>query len=435
MIKKLVIISFFTGSSQLLSLLVLKLLSQKHEFATLGKLGEVDALFQLILSVIALGLQSLAIRDMALAEDWKTEVQQHQSARVTMGLLLALFSIGSFVNKTYLIFLLSPLLALSADYSLYATGKAVVASAFAFIRVLVPYLFVMATIYFAPKMITYSYILGVFIIYIVTNLLITRIQKIDFFYKPNIKSFKLYITSISLGLVMLGLYCIGLGVLVIAPYFYSSDIISKSYSGLKFYIIFKGALRIIHQAFIKDMTRDDVCLKIDNLSIIAGIIFMCASIIFPSSFINIFLGKQYLKDSSYIILLGIAGLVYSNHLSATTRSILDKKDIPFLIVTSLAVIACFVTIIVLSYIGLGVNAIGISILTGEIVFSIGLLQITTIRKVLIDRAIFYIKYLPTLLIPLITKFYLGDNLIGFLTGMTGFAIIIFLIDREKFAVL
>lgn len=435
MIKKLVVIGFFTGSSQLLTLLVLKLLSQKHEFAALGKLGEIDALFQLILSIIALGLQSLAIRDIALTEDWRTLIPKFQSARLTLGLVLAFFAIGAFANKAYLIFLLSPVLALSADYSLYATERAVVASIFAFIRVFIPYIFVTAAIYFAPGLIMYSFIFGVFVTYFITNWFITRIQLINFFYKPHFKSLKLYFTSLSLGLVMLGLYCIGLGVLVIAPYFYASDIISKCYSGLKFYIIFKGVLRIIHQAFVKDMVKDDVCLKIDNLSIIAGITFLCAAVIFPSSFIGMFLGKQYINDALYIQLLSVAGLVYSNHLSATTRSILDKKDVPFLIVTSLAVATCFGALIAFSFTHAGVSAIGWSILAGELVFSIGLLRITTMKSVLAERALFYAKYLLAFLIPAAAKFYLGDETTVFLCGMSGFILVIFLVDRKKFAAL
>ena len=69
MLKRLFLIALFTGAGQLFAILILKLVAQKGLSAQLAGLAHVDSLFFFIMNVIAFGLQSVAIRNIALSKE------------------------------------------------------------------------------------------------------------------------------------------------------------------------------------------------------------------------------------------------------------------------------------------------------------------------------------------------------------------------------
>lgn len=125
MIKRIAFIAAFVGTGQLSSIFVLKFISQWLPTETMNSLAQLDALFQFLLNLIALGLQSSAMRNITLSKQWKLEFQETQSARLTLAILLSLVGIVGFFNWKYSIFFFAPILALSGDYALYAVGKPV----------------------------------------------------------------------------------------------------------------------------------------------------------------------------------------------------------------------------------------------------------------------------------------------------------------------
>ncbi|WP_315820529.1 hypothetical protein [Paraflavitalea speifideaquila] len=108
MLKRLLYIAVFTGLGQLLTIFTLKYIGQQGYSTQLKAIAEIDSLFFFIITVIGLGLQSTAMRDLALSEDWKEKYHKTQSARFMLGILLMSLSFLAFFNKFYLIFLLSP---------------------------------------------------------------------------------------------------------------------------------------------------------------------------------------------------------------------------------------------------------------------------------------------------------------------------------------
>jgi len=281
MLKRLLIVGLFTGAGQLFSIWVLKLVSQKTNTGLLTHLAQIDSSYQFILNVIALGLQSAAMRNIAISPDWQKEYAETQSARLTLSLLLLPISFLAFSNTVYCIFAVAPLVALSGDYALYALGHAVMGSLIAFVRVILPYAFIVLFLLVDHAHINYGYFAGLVLAFVLTNFYISRQLKTPLFFVPRWKNIFLYVKNIPLGLVTLSLYFIGMGVLLVVPYFYPADMVAVAFVGLKFYLIFKGVLRIIHQSFVKDMLRDEVCLQVDQLSMIGGLLFLGSCLFFP----------------------------------------------------------------------------------------------------------------------------------------------------------
>jgi len=78
MLKRIFIIGLFTGAGQLYSIFVLKLISNIDSPGLSNEIAQLDSLFFFILNLIAFGLQSAAIRDIALAKEWKQEYRRIQ---------------------------------------------------------------------------------------------------------------------------------------------------------------------------------------------------------------------------------------------------------------------------------------------------------------------------------------------------------------------
>jgi len=325
MIKRIAPIALFTGAGQLLSIFALKYLSLHSETGQLKAIGETDSLVQFIINFIALGLQSVSMRNLALMTDWKEEYRQGQVARITLGMLLMAIAGLAFLNKYYLLFLIAPLLALSGDYALYGLGHPITGAIIAFVRLLIPYSVLILATRYDQSLLVGAYIASVVIVYLLTNLYISYYLKTPGFYLPRLKSLTLYLYSLPLGIVTLSLYFIGLGLLLVIPYFYDDAVVAVAFVGLKFYVIYKGVLRIIHQAFLKEMVYDNTRLRVDQMSILLALFFGGSALIFPHTFIMLFLGGKYFNQQIFIYFIGIAALIYSPFLSFATKTLLLKK--------------------------------------------------------------------------------------------------------------
>ena len=432
MLKKIFVIGLFTGVGQLFSILVLKFISQHGSVLELNEIAQLDSLVFFIMNIIAFGLQSAAIRNIALSQNWKQEYENTQSARFTMGLLLMAVAVLALINKYYLVFLIAPVFALSGEYALYARGAAIAGAIVSFLRLTISFSAVMAAVYFFPQYTGVAYATALFTVYIITNYMICYFLKVPFFVRPKVNSIKLYFQSFQLGLVTICLYFIGLGLIIVIPYFYRSEIVAVVFVGLKFYVLYKGILRIIHQAFVKEMTSESMCLKVDQLSIMIGFLLLGSIAIFPESFITLFFGKQYLAEKNFFLLLGIGAMIYSFFLSMSTRSLLQKKDRVYSIVTVIAFLVTLILSVVLSFYWQTTLAIGVSICAGELTWMIGLYNISSNFRELRNRFIFAVGTSLVLFNPFVIRYFFGDALPYYVIGFVLFSVILLILHHKKF---
>lgn len=433
MLKRIAIVAFFTGSGQLLSVFVLKFISQYAEVEQLKSIAEIDSLVFFMMNVIALGLQSAAIRNMAQVDNWQHEYHDTQSARITLGLLMMAAAAFSFINQYYLVFLMAPVFAWNGDYALYARGYPVAGSVAAFVRLAIPFSAVLISAIYYPEMLGWVYVVSLTLVYLVTNACISYFLRTAYFFKPSFRNLQLYIYSLPLGIVAVSLYFLGLGLILIVPYFFPSAIVAVAFLGLKFYVIFKGVLRIIHQAFIKEMMQYEVCFRVDQLCSLIGLTFAAFTLCFPTSFIKLFFGQKFVADKTYFMLLSVAGLVYSLFSSLTTRAMLEKKDKPYASITASAAIITIVLTILFSYTWPGTPGIGLSLLIGEIVFAGGMLWLMHRPEMLNERLLFLAKNLLLVLIPVAARYFFGDSLNALIAAGVLLAVVMVVMYHNKFS--
>ncbi len=436
MINRVAIILLITGAGHLFSIFTLKFVSQHCSPEQISAIAGVDAIVLLIIYVIALGLQPVAMRNISISDNWKEEYIKTQSARVTLGIFMAFLSAFAFINPQYLVFLFAPFFALSGDYALYARGYPIAGSLVAFFRLLIPFsLLVVTTIYFRAG-VAYFYAFGIVLIYLTTNFFIARFLKTKLFFMPRVKSLSLYAKSLSLGLVSLSFYFLGVGILLVAKYLYPDEIIAVAFIGLKLYVIFKSVLRVIHQAFMKDMLNDSVCLKIDQLSILTGLLFGGSVLIFPETFISLMFGKQFVGQKNFFVLLGCSAITCSLFLSLTTKSLLEKKDKGYTKVMGYSMAIALASVVILSYVmHKSLNSIAVSILLGETVISIGLVKLSLKKKYFFNRIRFLFLNLGIFIVPLFMRIYFQDTLITYLSGFIIVSFLFAFFHYKKFKAL
>jgi O-antigen/teichoic acid export membrane protein len=419
MLKRILIIALLTGTAQAFSVFSLKFLSATISLDNMSFVAQADSLLQLLLNIIALGLQSAAMRNIALSTNWKQEYKNTQSARAALSVFLFVCAGSAFFQPANVIFLLAPLLAFSGDYALYAVGKPIAGAITAFARVILPYGLMLLTTAINPgQNLMVIFVTGVAIAYAGTNLFISRQLQTPFFYKPNLQYLKLYISSLPLGLVSLSLYFIGLGIVLIMPFFYPDSTTAVVFVGLKFYVIFKGVLRIIHQAFIKEMKDDNNCLRVDRISIALGLTFFVFMSIYTHSFINFFFGQKYTSERVFFLTISIAGIIYSFLSSITTKALLENKDKQYAQVTTVAALVTIVICIILSFYNATPIPVGVSILAGEIVFSFLMLLLLKKHYSITARVKFFIQLSLLALIPLFVKLIGTDNINHFFIALS-----------------
>lgn len=431
MFARLAIVFILTGLGHLLSIIVFKYASKNIDSDTLSDIAQIDSHVQLILTLIALGLQTSAIRDIAVSENWKQDYQKTQSARLSLGIILLLITLFIFSDKVYLIYLISPILAMNSDYVLYARGYAVFGSAIAFLRLSIPLIFLFIFSMYFKQYVIHAYITCFFVIYIISNSLIRKYLNISESIKPKIKDLTLYLKSLPMGLITLGFYFLGLGMIIVADFFYSNSEISITFVLIKFYVIFKGVLRIIHQSFIKEMQDEMNCLKIDKLSILISISILGSIIFFPNTFTIIIFGEKFLTEENLILVVGICIVVYSLFLSLATRAMLLKKDSQYLKIVIVSVFSSVLILTTSHYLNHNKIWILLSILFGEIILSLGLAISFSSIRMIIKRVTFVLKTCFLLIFPFTLSLFCNDTIYSFLVSFSLFIVFSVLLNFKE----
>lgn len=435
MIKRISIIALLTGTGQLVAIFALKYVSQHGPAEQLKGMGEADSLIQLIINLIGAGLQAVAMRNIALSEHWQQEYKDTQAARLSFSLLLTGLGLLAFIKGNYLLFMISPLLAWSGDYALYALGYPVMGAFISLIRVAIPYSLIVLATWYRSDMLVVVYVVSLAVVYLFTNLFISYYIGAPYFILPRFKKLFLYLNSLYLGIVTIAVYFIGLGLLLVVPYFYSGQVVAVAFVGLKVYVIYKGVLRIVHQAFLKDMVKEGAQLQVDQLSILLGITFAGSAFIFPYSFTTFLFGSKYIGQIGFFQLLALAALIYSFFLSMATNVMLQKKDKKYAAISAVAALTTLTLVILLSRVWPKAESLAISLCLGESIWMIGLLRVSASREGIWKRVVFIFTNMAFLVIPVGLRLLFGDSQLYWFCGFGAFAVILLFLHLKKFLML
>ncbi|HEY8387583.1 MAG TPA: hypothetical protein VIK74_03215 [Parasegetibacter sp.] len=432
MLKRLIFIALFTGAGQLFSVFILKFISGRGSEEQVAALAQADSLLFFLINFIAMGLQSAVMRTVALEPNWHESYRAAQSARLMLSLLILPFAFLTWFNPAYIIFLVAPFLALSGDYALYSLGQPVRGAALAFFRTVIPFALATVAVLHYPGQLVQLFVLGLLLAYLISDLYISRYIKQPMFLRPRTDRLMLYVKSIPLGVVNLSIYFLGPGLLLIIPFIYSDDIVVVSFIGIKFYFIFKGVIRIMHQAFVREMKDQRVCLQVDQLSMIAGLAFIGATVFFPDAFIEFFFGVQFSSHQPFFLLLGVSAIISSFGYSQTTYLMLQERDKIYCMVSVIGALTAVLVIWLLSFSSVSSINVGWGLLAGECSFVIGMFLLVNNFTVVYQRFIYLLRCLPFLLIPYAARFCIGDAFVAFVAGITVFSATLFLVNFKKF---
>jgi hypothetical protein len=376
-------------------------------------------------------MQTEAIRNISFNENWKKDLKEAQTARITVSFLLLLLCPLYFFDSYYIYFIIAPFLAFSNDYALYARGFPIVGSVVSFLRVVAPLFFSLLSIYFFPNYLLISYLSSTILMYLVTNIAISIYLKVDLLYLPALSSIKLYTKTIPLGIINLCFYFFGLGILLVAQLFFSQEELVISFLGLKFYIIYKGAIRVIQQSFVNRMKDEQVCLSIDKISIMMSLLFLGSTIIFPNTFISLFFGKQFIDHRIFFELIGISAMIFSIFSSATTRVLLERKDVHFMKIAIGSVCLSVVSLLVIIQFFRQVEAIAICLLVGELFFAMAMAFNYFSRNQIVKRVYYLAGCSFGLVVPYLIKLVFSEGLVTYFTSFVLLGILFLLFCSKK----
>ena len=413
MIKRIAILFAITGLGHVFSIMVLKFMAQHGQVGQVAGIGEVESLIQFMIGLIGFGMQSDAIRNISLYEDWKERLRQAQTARITLSILLMVLSFFYFSNTVYLYFLMAPLFGSSSDYALYARGFPVKGALVAFARVVTPLLMGIISVYYLPLHTLEVYVFSTIAIYLITNTFIAFFLKTQLLYAPSFNSLFLYAKTFPLGIVNLCFYFFGLGILLFAQFFFDEKEMVISFLALKFYVVYKGAIRVIHQAFVNQMKDHKVCLSIDQISIMFGLAVLGSFIIFPDTFISLFFGEQFKNNHFFFILLAWSALAFSIFNSATTRVILENRDVELMKVAIASVVISIASLLTIATFLKNIESITLSLFAGEVFFCCALAISFFSKKEVWDRIKFLLLCSFGLGIPLVAKLAFSETLLTY----------------------
>ncbi len=428
MFSRITLVFAVTGLGQILSIAALKLIARDSTAEQLRDIADVDVMIQFVIGIIAFGLQSAAIRNIALRDDWRAEVQQVQKARVALSVVLIFGSVLALWDWKYILFLAAPLFALNADYALYGRGHSVAGGVIAFFRTLVPFLFCFIALAVNSGELYLWYVAGALVTYALTNVVIHLFLGTPLFHLPPVSSIKYYLGSMPLGIVTLNFYFLGLGILLLAGFFIDDAAIAISFLGLKLYVIYKGALRVFHQAFVREMQDDTFCLLMDRCSTLFGLLFFSAVAFFPNSFIGLFFGERFSVDAALFIWLAAAAVVYSLFLSMTTQSLLRHRDMSYMWINLIGFTFSVVTFLVAAVFFEGWRPIALGLLAGELTIALGLAtQFLSFGQIGTRLRFFFISAL-VLVIPLVGHQFFPDSLLSLTLSLLVMILIFVLIN-------
>lgn len=370
MIKRLLIVGLYTGIGHLAAILALKFITKKLPQQTVALIGEIDSFTLFVVSILGFGIQLSTTREIALAQNWKEELKSAQSGRLTLSIFLFLAGFSGYLYTKNFLFFIAPIIALNADYALYGKGRSETGALLAMIRVSLPAATLVISSFLFSELVVSLFVWSLLISYFITGFLASKILNVSYLVQPKLKNLRKYLINYRIGIASFSLFFVGIGIINIVPFFYSSSVVASSYIVIKLYMVFKGVKRIMVQAFFKDLQEKEIGLRIDYLAMVLGTILLGTFIFFPKTILPILFDDSTILFKNTFTILAIAGFISSFTTTADTSLLLQKKDKAYCINAAIgALVTIFGSILFYYIIGDFTWAIGLSILIGEATIS------------------------------------------------------------------
>jgi hypothetical protein len=353
MIKRIFIVAFLTGFSQMLSLVSVGFLKSLDQ-SLVYDIGNYESLIVIFTSIIALGLQLVTVRDIALNDKWQQILIKSQRERFTFSvfILIVVIFIDLFFNKiefeSILFYLVIPLIALNSDYSFYGIGQPEKGSILSFLRVAILSLFIILSVLFDNPYIKITYIITVLLTYLCVGLLSSHFNKQPYLVYPVKDFHKSYLKSINVGIASFALVFFGLGLVSFASFFYTEQAVANAYLLLKIYVFYVGIKRLLVQILFKELKNPELAKVVDQIGIIVGITVVILLYYYPELSIKFFTKDYQVAYKSLMYLLP-AILFTSLSFAGPLELLLNGKDKIYSIGFILGAVIVLLSTYLLSY--------------------------------------------------------------------------------------
>ena len=433
MIKRVFWIALYTGLAQVLSLFTISYVVRNLGEETAGYIGLIDSTILIVATIISFGIQLSVNRNVATQLSWRSTYTLAQSARLSLGILIVVIGSLSFFfswDVTKWIYLVAPLIALNGDYSLYGHGKPIAAARLSLIRVALPNLAVLTGSYFIGPQAIYLYVLFAGIGILNSGLWASKINQVPYIFPPSRKFYKIYFKYARVGLFQLSYAILVTGILLVTKGFYSLAVIGLVFGILKYFEVFKGVLRIIVQAFFRELKKPGTNLRIDKAGILIGGGMLIPAIMFPHVTLD-FLYDDVYKDIELILpLFGIAMFLASFKSSADMRVLMQKKDNVNLYTYLIALVTTIGISVGISYSDYPVYGIPSGLIAGEFILLTGLGYHINKWTFFKERLWFLVKLMPIILVALIIRWWFGEQSIGLVVSLGLYSVTTFFFYRK-----
>ncbi|GEM_PF-781109 len=430
MIRRVALLFAITGLGHVLTIFGLRYLASTGLLSHVAQIGEIDTLIQTLIYIIGFGIQTEAIRTTAFAAEWKSKLDEMQVARTTMSLVILPAALFMALDWTYASFLVAPVLGLSADYALYSRGKPLTGAIVAFFRVVTPLLSSIIVAGAGSPYVPEAYLVATAATFLVTNLFISSTLGVPAWWRPTLSSLRLFVKTLPVGIINLCFFFFGLGILTFAKFLVSADILAIAFMGLKFYMIYKGAIRVVHQGFISKLKDDMVCRQVDHIAMMMALVVFGSVAIYPETFIGLLFGPQLVTERPAFFLIGVSVMVFSLFASVNSRALIDNRDREFLLIAVSSVVVSLIVLAAGSLVQDNACHVILSLLAGEVVFA-GWAAWRFLRKSeILNRMMFLVKNATTLLVPYAVHYVFAESLITYGIAFLLMALLLLLINHR-----
>ncbi len=433
MIRRIFVVGLYTGTAHLVSIITISYLLRNLGERTLGFIGLVDSTVLIVAGIVSFGIQLSVNRNVALQKNWRSNYHLGQSARFTASLLVVLFGIFSYLfnwDPTKMVYFIAPLIAFNGDYALYGNGKPIHAARLSFFRVLIPYSgLIIVTRYFETDYLPiYVTLIGLGILN--SGFFAARINHVSYLFPVDKEFYKFYLKYYKVGLFQISSVLLITGILAVSKGFYTIEVIGLVYGLLKIFEVFKGGLRIIVQAFFKELQHEIVGLKIDKLGILIGVFMIIPTVLYTETTLNLLFADTYENKSGMLVLFGIAMLIASFKTSADIRILLQKRDNVNLWSYLFALFCTIIIVIALSRTSYSLYGIPSGLIVGELILLLTLGWNLGRIGFFTQRVIFLLKVAPMLIVSYAIKVLFEPSIFTLVVSSALYAIFVIYVFRK-----
>ena len=220
------------------------------------------------------------------------------------------------------------------------------------------------------------------------------------------------------------------GILALSKGFYSVAVLGLVYGILKYFEVFKGVLRIIVQAFFRELKNEGTNLRVDKAGILIGGAILIPTLFYRDVTLSFLYNDAYDGIEQIFSLFGLAMFFASFKASADMQILMQKKDNVNLYSYLIALASTIGITIYFSTSQYPVFGIPAGLLVGEFILLCLLGYHLGKWNFFKERLIFFFKLTPIILLAFGIRLLIGESTLALFTSLGLYGVLSFFFYRK-----